>query len=194
MTSDSDIVASEALMKLISPDGYYSYLGIPKGQEGKVIINSDDSTRSETDELTGSGSGIDEDLVKKNYRKLSLKHHPDKPGGDAETFRVLNRAQKVLLNPKLRQQYDILGIDLDDDEVHTDEGGDQQAGKSESDHPSTAQGIVQEIASQVLAGLIQLGVRTGELLANAFVTEELCFILTYLVDIHSTGWAKLLQS
>ena len=60
-SSESD-KPSEAMMKLLAPDGYYAYLGIPK------------SATSEPDE----------DLIKKNYRKLSLKHHPDK-GGDADT-------------------------------------------------------------------------------------------------------------
>ena len=34
-----------------------------------------------------------------------------------DTFRLLNRAQKVLLEPKLKAQYDILGMDLDDEET-----------------------------------------------------------------------------
>lgn len=89
-------------------------------------------------------------------------------GGDAETFKVLARAYRVLLNPKLREQYDILGIDLDDDAAHNDNGtpppdenghGTHDADASSS---STAQGIVQEIASMALTSIIQLVVRTGE--------------------------------
>lgn len=129
-------------MRLTKPDGYYTYLNVPKGVPSKE--NPDETT-------------IDEDLIKKNYRKLSLKHHPDKPGGDDETFRVLNRAQKVLTNPKLRKQYDILGIDLDDDEEHEQNDTDEEKESA----PSTAQGIVQEIAGMVIAFLIQLTVRTS---------------------------------
>jgi curved DNA-binding protein CbpA len=93
---------------------------------------------------------------------LSLKHHPDKSGGDADTFRVLNRAQKVLLNPKLRQQYDILGLDLDDDEdgnnnyVHSP--GDD---KNNDDDDTATHGIVQEIATVTMAGIMHVLVRTG---------------------------------
>jgi len=131
MSTDSpDAPPSEGLVQLLAPDGYYAYLKIPK----KEII--------------------DEDAIKKNYRKLSLKHHPDKPGGDAETFRVLNRAQKVLASPKLRQQYDILGLDLDDDE-------DEHPAATETDEPpTTSQGIVHEIASMALTTVLQMGVRT----------------------------------
>jgi len=88
------------------------------------------------------------------------KHHPDKPGGDVDTFRTLKRAQTVLSNPKSRQQYDILGLDLDDDEVEqdnsvaaNDEGG--------AETQTTAQGIIQDIASAALTTVLQLGVRTG---------------------------------
>jgi curved DNA-binding protein CbpA len=128
-------------MQLLAPDGYYIYLGIPK-----VV------------ETTGV---VDEDLIKKNYRKLSLKHHPDRSGGDAETFRVLNRAQKCLINAKLRQQYDILGLDLDDDEEHVADSGDKEDGASGEDQPTTSQGIVHEIASMALTSVLQLGVKTG---------------------------------
>jgi hypothetical protein len=160
---------SEALLELLSPDGYYTYLGISKpGSQGPVTDTSSNGSGSssgssnsnaEHKPLSGSSSApsIDEDAVKKNYRKLSLKHHPDKPKGDADTFRVLNRAQRVLMNPKLRQQYDILGIDLDDDEMEHDTDDADEKGE---DAPSTAQGIVHEIAGMALTSIIQLGVRT----------------------------------
>jgi curved DNA-binding protein CbpA len=114
------------------------------------------------------------DQVKKNYRKLSLKHHPDKLGGNVDTFRLLNRAQRVLLDTKLRTQYDLLGIDLDDDEVENDtnnnssssSSNDTAADNNNKDHhnaSSSSQGILQEIASNILAGVLQLGVRTSTL-------------------------------
>ena len=36
-----------------------------------------------------------QDDIKKAYRKLSLKHHPDR-GGDAEQFKKINEAYKSL--------------------------------------------------------------------------------------------------
>jgi curved DNA-binding protein CbpA len=130
----SDAPPSEAMMQLLAPDGYYVYLGIPKGPE------------------------VDEEVIKKNYRKLSLKHHPDKRGGDADTFRLLNRAQKVLAAPKLRQQYDILGLDLDDDDENANTTSD--SADDDQDQQTTSQGIVQEIASMALTTVLQMGVRT----------------------------------
>lgn len=93
------------------------------------------------------------------------KHHPDKPGGDVETFRTLKRAQTVLSNPKLRQQYDILGLDLDDDEVEQSgaSAGNEDGG---AESQTSSQTIVQDIASAALTAVLQFGVRTG--------TEEIC--------------------
>lgn len=159
-TSSSDVsdAPSDALMELLAPDGYYTYLGVPKNSV--ATTEKKDDSAEERASLTAGGapvSSVDEDLVKKNYRKLSLKHHPDRPRGDVETFRVLNRAHRVLMDPKLRKQYDILGIDLDDDdEEHPD-----KTENEEGEAPSTAQGIVQEIAGMALATIIQVAVRTG---------------------------------
>ena len=156
MSDTSSDAPSDALMQLLAPDGYYTYLGIPKNA---VPVEPTAGTANEERnplQNNATTNQIDVDLVKKNYRKLSLKHHPDKRGGDVDTFRVLNRAQRVLMNPKLRQQYDILGIDLDDDE---EEHKEEESAAHEDQ--STAQGIVQEIAGMALAGIIQLAVRTG---------------------------------
>ena len=159
MSNDSS-EQKDALMELLAPDGYYTYLGLNKSE---VVTTPSDAPPSTG--LTQKVGDIDEDAVKKAYRKLSRKHHPDK-GGDAETFKALSRAYRVLLNPNLREQYDILGIDLDDDATQNDDGkpaGDEDGngGGGGDATPSSAQGIVQEIASMILTGLIQLAVRTG---------------------------------
>ena len=129
----------EALVELLSPDGYFAYFGI--------------------DVPTSEDIELDLDVIKKQYRRLSLRHHPDKPGGDADTFRVLNRAQKVLSDKKMRQQYCLLGIDLHDDDDNLT--GDDGAQKDSSDQPQEPQGIIQHIANTSLTAVIQFGVRTG---------------------------------
>lgn len=53
------------------------------------------------------------------YRKLSLKLHPDKPGGSNERFQELNRAYKCLKNETSRRKYDDCGFD--EDNIDTDE-------------------------------------------------------------------------
>ena len=51
--------------------------------------------------------------IKKAYRKLAVKHHPDK-GGDSEKFKQIAEAYEVLSNPDKKQQYDNFGsINMD---------------------------------------------------------------------------------
>ena len=45
------------------------------------------------------------DDIKKAYRKLAAKHHPDK-GGDTSQFQNISRAYDVLSDPQKRSQYD----------------------------------------------------------------------------------------
>lgn len=47
------------------------------------------------------------DEIKKQYRKLSLECHPDRPNGDAEKFKKISQAYEVLSKPQSRQQYDM---------------------------------------------------------------------------------------
>jgi len=52
--------------------------------------------------------------IKKAYRKLAVKHHPDK-GGDLEKFKEITRAYEVLTDSEKRSKYDKYGEEgLDD--------------------------------------------------------------------------------
>lgn len=56
--------------------------------------------------------GLDRDAskadIKKAYRKLASKHHPDK-GGDAEEFKRIQNAYDILSNDQRRAEYDLSG-------------------------------------------------------------------------------------
>ena len=82
----------EALVTLLSPDGYYKYLGIPRNESTDTIA----------------------ELVMKNHRQLSLQHYKKKRVGDAELYMMLNRAMVVLSSSELRSEYDVTGFDLED--------------------------------------------------------------------------------
>ncbi len=59
--------------------------------------------------ILGVGKSATEDEIKKAYRKLAHKYHPDKPGGDEKKFKELNEAYQILSNREKRAQYDKYG-------------------------------------------------------------------------------------
>ena len=55
-------------------------------------------------------SNADAQEIKKAYRKLAMKYHPDK-GGDPEKFKEISNAFETLSNPEKKQMYDQFGED-----------------------------------------------------------------------------------
>jgi len=56
----------------------------------------------------GVQKGCSDEDVKKSYRKLVMKHHPDK-GGDPEQFKKIQGAYEILSDPQKRQNFDQFG-------------------------------------------------------------------------------------
>jgi curved DNA-binding protein len=65
--------------------------------------------------VLGVDRGASVDDIKKAYRKLALKHHPDRNPSDKkrseEKFKEISEAYAVLTDPEKRKQYDEFGTD-----------------------------------------------------------------------------------
>ena len=60
-------------------------------------------------EVLGVSKTVSSDEIKKAYRKLAIKYHPDKEGGSEEKFKEINEAYEVLKDSDKRSRYDQFG-------------------------------------------------------------------------------------
>src|SRR5579862_7307156 len=85
--------------------------------------------------ILGIDKNASDDDIKKAYRKLARKHHPDLNPNDKEAnkkFQQINEANEVLSDPEKRKKYDQYGKDwqhADAFERAKQEAG-QQGGRS----------------------------------------------------------------
>jgi DnaJ-class molecular chaperone len=63
-------------------------------------------------EVLGIPQNATPDQIKKQYRKLSLECHPDRPNGNAEKFKAINEAYETLSDERKRSHYDHKPIDI----------------------------------------------------------------------------------
>lgn len=64
-------------------------------------------------EILGVSREASNEEIKKAYRKLAHKYHPDKKGGDEEKFKEVNEAYQALSDEQKRSQYDQFGQTFD---------------------------------------------------------------------------------
>ena len=70
------------------------------------------STKRDYYDVLGVGKSADASEIKKAYRKLAMKYHPDKNPGDKEAeekFKEINEAYEVLSDETKRRNYDQFG-------------------------------------------------------------------------------------
>ena len=92
--SQSSMEPGKQLTTLEQPPTYTT----PKSLEGKTLY-----------EILGIPQDASPSLIKRVWRKLSKRHHPD-AGGNPGVFEAIKRAYDVLKDPEARRTYDATGL------------------------------------------------------------------------------------
>merc|ERR1712070_1209142 len=93
-----------------TPKMFFGGGGFPPGFEEEMRGGGGGRGRKKADtqkyyKLLGVEKNATESEIKKAYRKLAMKHHPDK-GGDPDTFKEMTLAHSVLSDREKRERYD----------------------------------------------------------------------------------------
>lgn len=117
-----------------------------------------------------------EEEIKKAYRRLSLKWHPDKNRGSKEAeekFKEINKAYQILSDPNTKNLYDIYGEDFND----LGGGGDASFFKDDeikrqyAEAETEKQELKKEMLTVEMQGLSILLI-VSEFSSNLSITEE----------------------
>ena len=71
-------------------------------------------TTEECFKTLGVSAGATQDEIKQKYKFLAMDLHPDRPGGDKESFQKLNEAYSILSGKQKPEQQSFSGVDLGD--------------------------------------------------------------------------------
>jgi len=84
--------------------------GFPGGSGGFPGAPREDVDTQKLYDTLGVSKDADEKEIRKAYRKLAVKHHPDK-GGDEKQFKEISAAYEILSDKESREKYDKYGLE-----------------------------------------------------------------------------------
>ncbi|EGV43508.1 J domain-containing protein [Bizionia argentinensis JUB59] len=92
--------------------------------------------------VLGIAKNADEKAIKKAYRKMARKYHPDLNPGDTEAekkFKEVNEANEVLSHPENRKKYDSHGKDWQHADAYNQARQQQGGGRSQQQYSGSSQ-------------------------------------------------------
>ncbi len=101
--------------------------------------------------ILGVSRDASSDEIKKKFRELAHKYHPDKKSGDEKKFKEINEAYQVLCDKKKREQYDLGGSNFSG-------FGDFNTGGFDFSHFSNSGGLdLNDILNQMFGKAVKKG-------------------------------------
>jgi curved DNA-binding protein len=130
-----------------------------------------------------------QDDIKKAYRKLAMKTHPDRNGGDETKFKKIQEAYDILSDPKKRQNYDNPSPQFGFNTNHMDMNdffnqvfGQRKAHQSSKQILRTTVSISLVDAETKLVNInIPAGVATGDSMRYDSILENAVLIVQFVV-------------
>ncbi len=96
-------------IKVAGKDGVILYTGVRlRSKDGHNTVKILQNMDTEYYETLGVPPSATPSNIKKAYRQLAMKYHPDK-GGDSEKFKQISAAYSVLADPEKKERYDRFG-------------------------------------------------------------------------------------
>jgi DnaJ family protein A protein 2 len=92
------------------PFEHFAHAGMGGGRSSGRSAASRNVDTTKLYATLGVETSAEEPALKKAYRTLAVKHHPDK-GGDEHKFKEISAAYEVLSDPEKRAKYDKFGLE-----------------------------------------------------------------------------------
>jgi DnaJ family protein A protein 2 len=125
---------------------------------------SEDIGNTKLYDLLGVSKNCDLNEIKKNYRKLAMKYHPDKNPEEGEKFKEISFAYEILSDPEKRKIYDKYGY----------KG--LQEGISDMDHADIFSHLFGSSFSRFFGGSSHMRQKCEPIVLNQLVTLEDLYI------------------
>jgi len=93
------------------PFEHFAHAGMGGGGHGGPRGPPKNVDTTKLYEVLGVQKSATQGEIKKAYRKLAVKHHPDKAGGDSAKFQEISAAYEILSDAEKRVKYDKHGLD-----------------------------------------------------------------------------------
>lgn len=153
--------------------------------------------------ILGVDKKATEAQIKKAYRALAVKHHPDKNPGNKESeekFKTINEANEVLSDPEKRKKYDELGENWEQHEQYKNRqggnpfdgaGGSYARGNANDAFGSGGEGDFSDFFEQFFSG--RTGKAKGQNRSSAFRGQDYETELEITLEEAYHGTSRIVQ-